>query len=678
MSNQNLIPFPTLDASARFVLTGATGFVGSHFLYLALKQGAEVQLIVRGESAEHARRRVLGKLHDVSASYGDFSDIAAWSQQLDVLVGDICQPQCAVSLPKASAFHRKPATFIHFAASLQFEERHRDNIFATNLGGITNALELAGALGVNRFVHVSTAYTAGTLEGSVPEAAHTDLDAFNNCYEESKYIAENKVLAWGRKTGIECHIARPSIVIGPFATRQSGGSSTGMYGFIREIYRLRRVFRQLESAPRIRGDENTPLNIVPVDRVTAQLWAILTDADSEARVHHLTSDWCPPVGDALRTLADRLDCAALELTELKETEMSPFETLLNARTDFYRSYLKFPKQFARRRAETDGSQGISLTELEEYVDSFLEELKARRDESVFQREIVHSFDGTPLSVFDTGPQEGPTIVLVNAFGMPWEFMKPLASRLKNAHRVITWETRGSPSLAGGFSADTCTLETHAKDLHSILENLSTGTVHLVGWCTGAPLALVFQQQYPETCDSLVSLNGAFPFGGRYPLSDFQQSIVDIMPRAASSEMAAEMYHKLIFSGAAKATNIAADDGEQVTGLLGAIDPELVHLASVPFRTSKALYRYAIQLTDFFATMKDWTPPVPEVPFLLIAGEQDRVAHPEGSVQLTRDLPHTTLVSMPKADHYSHFFDEEIAQTLTEFIQSQTLQQRVTA
>src|SRR5689334_3011171 len=75
------------------LVTGATGFVGSHLAYRLLEDGAHVTALARGSKTSSARDRVLDVLARISPSNGWSGNLA----RLQVLDGDITQPNLGVA-----------------------------------------------------------------------------------------------------------------------------------------------------------------------------------------------------------------------------------------------------------------------------------------------------------------------------------------------------------------------------------------------------------------------------------------------------------------------------------------------------------------------------------------------------------------------------------------------------
>src|SRR5262249_27142203 len=141
--------------------------------------------LVRGESRSQACARLNDGLQTAHLHYSSTPRHAHFEED-HIVLGDIQSEHCGVSAPIITELAARGIDdFWHFASSLNFEEERKDHIRAHNIGGATNAMRLAIAIKCKRFIYVSTAYTAGELQGDIPEQIHDGI-GFNNYYEETK------------------------------------------------------------------------------------------------------------------------------------------------------------------------------------------------------------------------------------------------------------------------------------------------------------------------------------------------------------------------------------------------------------------------------------------------------------------------------------------------------------
>lgn len=218
-------------AGGAILVTGATGFLGG--------------LVIRRLLAETSRpvvaltRRPLGWEHP----------------RLRLVTADLLQRP----LPQLP---RDVDTVVHCAASVAFD-LPLDEQRAINVDGTRSLLDAAALLPrLERFMHVSTAYVAGTHVGTF---GPDDLDrgqAFRNTYEQSKLEAEVAV----RGSGLPFQVVRPSIIVGDQVTGWTTSFNV-VYGPLRAYSR-----GVLQVVP---GRPEAPVDVVPVDAVVTGMLALL-------------------------------------------------------------------------------------------------------------------------------------------------------------------------------------------------------------------------------------------------------------------------------------------------------------------------------------------------------------------------------------------------------------------
>ena len=355
----------------RRVITGGTGFVGSHFALGCCRAGNAPIALARGASEMAARERVTHALGAAERSLGD--DRTPYAPLPLVLVADLAQRACGISGEALSRLQRsQPEQFWHFAASLRYEDRHRAQIFESNLQGTLHALELAKASGCSTFVYVSTAYSAGKQRGFVAERLHDGAEGFNNAYEDSKARTEHTVADFCAREGLSFAVLRPSIVIGPYATKSTGGSSTGLYGFLREVSQVAAALRALGRPVEINGDPSTLCNLIPVDWFIDDVFAILEQGLRDGSVYHNTCERPLTIAQVGEVVASALEIPGFDIQH-RATLLSPLEQRLARRTAFYGGYFSNSKHFLRERP---CARELSRLDLSDYVRQFLAELGA--------------------------------------------------------------------------------------------------------------------------------------------------------------------------------------------------------------------------------------------------------------------------------------------------------------
>lgn len=180
----------------RIFVTGATGFIGAHFVERALAEGHQVIGLYRSDGPRH--RASIEHLRAAGA---------------DLRRGDILHPESfAAALAGCDVA-------CHFAAA--FRESSADEAYfgRMNVEGTSNVAKAAAAHGVKRFVHCGTAGIYGQrVAGTIDEK--TPIRPWNS-YERSKLAADERVRSIATHAGMEYVILRPTAVYGPRDERLS-------------------------------------------------------------------------------------------------------------------------------------------------------------------------------------------------------------------------------------------------------------------------------------------------------------------------------------------------------------------------------------------------------------------------------------------------------------------------
>lgn len=179
----------------KILVTGGAGFIGSNFVYLALKQRPEWHITV------------IDKL-----SYaGDIATLEPILDKIEFVTGDICDEALLDKLVSQTDI------VVHFAA-----ESHNDNSLAnpwpfveSNLIGTFRILEAVRKHG-KKLHHISTDEVYGDLELDDP-AKFTATTPYNpsSPYSSTKAGSDLLVRAWVRSFGIHATISNCSNNYGP-------------------------------------------------------------------------------------------------------------------------------------------------------------------------------------------------------------------------------------------------------------------------------------------------------------------------------------------------------------------------------------------------------------------------------------------------------------------------------
>ena len=225
------------------LLTGATGFLGSHILRELLRRRLHVICLVR---SEEKLKNVLKYYFPKENEYFRYK----------VRIGDINQPRFGLSEDDYALLAKKVDMVIHTAANVS-HAGHYSDFERTNVIGTQNVIDfcmLSGAV----LQHTSTAsvHGAGTVEQKDPDARFDEFkldigqNYTQNVYIHSKYKAEERVLL-ARENGLMANIFR----IGNLTWRMSDGKfqknsqDNGFLGRCRAILKMGIYSKELAEYP---------------------------------------------------------------------------------------------------------------------------------------------------------------------------------------------------------------------------------------------------------------------------------------------------------------------------------------------------------------------------------------------------------------------------------------------
>lgn len=169
------------------LVTGATGFVGSHVARLLVERGDSVRALVRRSSRVDNLARL-----DVEPVYGDLQD-----------------PESLVQAVKGCE------RVFHVAADYRLWSRDPRELYRSNVEGTLNLLRAAKDECVQRFVYTSTVGALGIPPGGRgTEETPVSLDEMVGHYKRSKFLAEEEAKRFAREESIPLVVVNPSTPVG--------------------------------------------------------------------------------------------------------------------------------------------------------------------------------------------------------------------------------------------------------------------------------------------------------------------------------------------------------------------------------------------------------------------------------------------------------------------------------
>jgi len=348
--NDNWLPLTQLAeqqvmAGDTCLITGATGFLGSHFLYWWAKSGGHSISLVRGWYADDAQQRLYNEQRTAASGYPDREQNLLNNNT--TMLADVCLSGCGLNVQqKRKLKDKKIRTVWHFAASLRFEQTAIDQVMESNVKAVENIMRLASESGAKEFIYISTAYSCGDQDGMVKEQLHPLTNQFHNIYEKSKCMAEHVVMDKARELGLKAVVLRPGIVVGTRPHWHPAGGKSGVYGLLGGLMSFAPLIN-LKSKTKIvlKGDPDARLSLISVDDVIKDCLNFCVNDFSGNPIRHVTGTG-PRMQDCSNQVTLALDWPTIEF-DMNATVTSSTQRHLERTLKFYLPYLGLDARFER-------------------------------------------------------------------------------------------------------------------------------------------------------------------------------------------------------------------------------------------------------------------------------------------------------------------------------------------
>ena len=324
-------------------VTGGTGFLGSNLLKkLLIEKENHVYVLVRIADNISALQRKHELIHRMFLK----SSGQELAQRIHILVGDISKDNLGLSKEDLIALRNVIDTAYHCAAICNLRCAISE-VRKVNVRGTENLLKLAldwqnnGRLeNVN---HISTAYVAGNFSGIFYEHQIDVSQDFNNSYERSKFEAELVVTSY-RNRGLRVDTYRPSIIVDTLPP-----STDFAPGFLRLL-----MLFVLEFFDKIPADDDTKINLIPVDAVVNAIYLI---SSAKNRLPNQNYHIVNPKGVGLGTLLD-ISSECLGFKRPKSVPVSRFS--LHALNIYQRKIIEPFMPYLNQKLSFDNTNAASV------------------------------------------------------------------------------------------------------------------------------------------------------------------------------------------------------------------------------------------------------------------------------------------------------------------------------
>lgn len=249
----------------KILVTGASGFIGGHFVRLLEAQGRNVVLALR--SPEYLKEKCSGSTHRI----GDIDSLTDWRMPLE---------GCS--------------TVVHLAGLAHVEADER-TFWRVNVQGTTNLALQAAEAGVKKFIFVSSIGVHG--EETLPERPFNEQSPLCPArpYAKSKLKAEANLRLACANGSMRFVIVRPPLVYGP--------------GCPGNMQRLLHIVSS--GVPLPFGSINNQRSLIGIDNLCSFLARCVDDSRVDNQSFVVSDPTTISLPDLLRTLAEGMDCSSL-------------------------------------------------------------------------------------------------------------------------------------------------------------------------------------------------------------------------------------------------------------------------------------------------------------------------------------------------------------------------------
>lgn len=255
---------------------------------------------------------------------------------------------------------------------------------------------------------------------------------------------------------------------------------------------------------------------------------------------------------------------------------------------------------------------------------------------------IASYDGIALRyALDEEGKDKPWIALILPFGMKLELSAPFFRFFNLQYNIVAWETRSILERSERLvSPSEFSVRNHVQDMKTVLGECSKEKYIVVGYCSGAGIALAAANRYPDMIQSLILVHGEYTLlDQKTCCTEFELEIDSVLTLARKDEEhLGSIFEKL-------SENRFENNASY---------PEELDL---PFTKIEYLRRHASNYLNYkavdFLELAKW---VGHGTFLM-TGERDVQANVASTKKVASVIENSQVYVDPRADHYGILRDD---------------------
>lgn len=353
------------DDHQKYLLTGATGFLGSHIMAGLLNRHNRIVIFGRPSGNISLKARIRKLLN--------WFAIGHLEELLEFFETDFMTDRMGLGTKEYDQLCSRGLAIIHCASDTSFAEKNREKVMRSNVESLAEILNFASQSKAAWFHYISTAFAAG-IDSAECREEPVNSENFTNVYEQSKANAEKIISETCAGNNVPFTLIRPSIVYGDSVTGRSL-KFNALYVPVRATQAIRSIYLEdirkndgkkasesmvhldetgsLHLPMKIYIPDKGKINLIPVDYFTRTVLSII-EKPVNGTIYHIASNY-PENLERLAIYTQRL----LHITGIKvvigspdpEEARNPPEELFDHLIRPYLPYISDKRSFTRENTD---------------------------------------------------------------------------------------------------------------------------------------------------------------------------------------------------------------------------------------------------------------------------------------------------------------------------------------
>lgn len=654
----------------KILLTGATGYMGSHFLFEYLIDNPDIHIICIVRKIKNIDTKIrLENAMLEAANNSKYTNIdylkKLFYANVEIIEGLFYQDNLNLSSKEYNNLNIDEIW--HFAAHLSLISNVQiaHTIKKINYLGTEKLLKLAIKCSAI-FNYISTSYVAGEKTSMSYEALIDSQNNTNNPYEYFKRKIEFLIITYHKKENLSYRIFRPSIIICHSKTGL-GNTNAGFYGMITMMNRLqyevsKRMpeYFNLNPIKLVVNSLDAGLNFMHIDIATKMILHISKNSSSLHHIFHITNNELV----SLQTCANILyRISKINVLLVSETEKLNFiDILINKELKEFASYLFNNHLFDNSKAlqysnYTKEDLKINLEQFEYSTKDFLnkiqkrEEILKKRSGSYIQTKMLKKT--VPINnnlIYYIGGNGKKNLLIINAYGQSLHVWSKLFPLLHNEYKIIVWEIQ--EIFKNNSSTQIPSIHRYIEDIQSIINNENILNYHVLAWCTGPKLAIELTKVDTKV-QSLMFLNPSFQ--SEEESTPYEKNIMPLCHAIdKNNSMATNIKEACVNAVDNKANPMESLQNTYVKNLISLVDTQMQDIIITPYIDENSIINYAKQLLEYWNydvtdTLRNIT-----IPILFLTGENDNIASSSLALKYATECNNYSYFELQDGCHYIHY------------------------